>query len=57
MKQKKISSKEVKEYMAPEIESLKALLMNFHLQKTLKVLMFLEYVFKIEISARRKKGS
>ena len=54
MKQKKITATAIKEYIYPEIESLKALLNNLHLQKSLKALVFLEHLIKLEISSRSK---
>ena len=50
MQQVKLNKKAIKDYIIPEIENLKALLKSFHFEKSLKVLVFLDYILDCEIS-------
>lgn len=49
MKQQKINKRAIQEYVLPELETLKSLLTNLHLNKSLQALLFLERLVEIEI--------
>ncbi|MBQ3696112.1 MAG: hypothetical protein II938_04000 [Alphaproteobacteria bacterium] len=49
MKQHKIDQNAIKQYLLPQLDILKALLINLHMQNSLKALAFLEYLINIEI--------
>ncbi len=54
MKETKLNKKAIRDYIFPEIETLKALFNQLHFYDSLKTLLFLEQLVELEISKRDK---
>ena len=50
----KITKKDIKDYIFPEFEALRAILSHLHLKESLYALMFLRQLVEIEISKMNK---
>ena len=47
--QQKIDRSAIEQYLLPQLETLKAILINLNMQNSLKALTFLQYLVNIEI--------
>ena len=54
MKKITISNQDIVDYIFPEFETLKSLLSELHLEKSLNALLLLESIIKIEIKQKNK---
>ena len=52
MKKSKINKKDIQNYIGPELETMRAFLINFHLNNSLKILSFLRQMMDFELTNR-----